>query len=222
MRASLLVLSLAAAGAVLAQPAVPADATTPGPSPGLDTTTFDPAADDAANYGAIGATIGHEISHGFDDKGRRFDGDGNLRDWWLPEDDARYKARAAGLVAQYSAFVAMPGLNVNGELTLGENIGDLSGLTVAHRAYRRSLGGKEPPVIDGRTGDQRFFLSYAQAWRGKWREGLLREVVQTDPHAPNEFRANGVVSNMDEFYTAFGVKEGDGLWRPAGDRVSIW
>jgi predicted metalloendopeptidase len=183
---------------------------------------FDLGADDAANYGAVGATIGHEISHGFDDKGRQYDGDGNLRDWWTPEDDARFKARAAGLVAQYSGFVALPGLNLNGQLTLGENIGDLSGLTVAYRAYQRSLGGRGAPLIDGYGGDERFFLSYAQAWRGKWREGLLREIVLTDPHSPNEFRANGVVSNMGEFYATFGVKEGDKLWRPAADRVSIW
>jgi putative endopeptidase len=118
--------------------------------------------------------------------------------------------------------VALPGLNVNGELTLGENIGDLSGLTVAYSAYRRALGEREAPVIDGFSGDQRFFLGYAQSNRGKWRDGLMREVVLTDLHAPNEFRTNGVVANMDEFYAAFGVKEGDGLWRAAAERVRIW
>jgi predicted metalloendopeptidase len=183
---------------------------------------FNMQADDAANYGAIGSVIGHEISHGFDDKGRQYDGDGNLRDWWTPEDNEKFKAKAAGLVEQYSAFEALPGLNVNGELTLGENIGDLSGAAVAYGAYMHSLGGAEAPVIDGYTGPQRFFLGYAQAWRTKWREGLMREVVLTDPHAPSEFRANGVVANMDEFYAAFGVKEGDGLWRPAAERVKIW
>ncbi len=183
---------------------------------------FNLAADDAVNYGAIGSVIGHEISHGFDDKGRQYDGDGNLRDWWTAEDNERFKERAAGLVRQYSSFVALPGLNVNGELTLGENIGDLSGLAVAYSAYRRSLGDEPAPVIDGYSGDQRFFLGYAQAWRSKWREGLMREVVVTDPHSPPEFRTNGVVSNMEEFYEAFSVREGDGLWRPAGERVRIW
>jgi putative endopeptidase len=183
---------------------------------------FNLQADDAANYGAIGSVIGHEISHGFDDKGRQYDGDGNLRDWWTAEDDAKFKAKAAGLIQQYSSFEALPGLNVNGELTLGENIGDLSGAAVAYRAYVHSLGGGEAPVIDGYTGAQRFFLGYGQAWRTKWRDGLMREVVVSDPHAPSEFRANGVVANMDEFYAAFGVKEGDKLWRPAAERVKIW
>jgi len=183
---------------------------------------FNMSADDAANYGAIGAVIGHEISHGFDDRGRQYDGDGNLRDWWTAEDNDKFKAKAAGLVKQYSSFQALPGLNVNGELTLGENIGDLSGAAIAYGAYIHTLNGAEPPVIDGYTGPQRFFLGYGQAWRTKWREGLMREVVLTDPHAPSEFRANGVVSNMDEFYAAFGVKEGDKLWRPAAERVKIW
>jgi predicted metalloendopeptidase len=183
---------------------------------------FNMQADDAANYGAIGSVIGHEISHGFDDRGRQYDGDGNLRDWWTTEDNDKFTQKAAGLIAQYGAFEALPGLNVNGELTLGENIGDLSGATVAYRAYIHSLNGAEAPVIDGYTGPQRFFLGFAQAGRTKWREGLMREIVLTDPHAPNEFRANGVVSNMDEFYAAFGVREGDKLWRPAGERVKIW
>jgi predicted metalloendopeptidase len=132
---------------------------------------FNMKADDAANYGAIGAVIGHEISHGFDDRGRQFDGDGNLRDWWTPEDNDKFKAKAAGLVKQYSSFQALPGLNVNGELTLGENIGDLSGAAIAYGAYVHSLNGAEAPVIDGYTGPQRFFLGYGQAWRTKWREG---------------------------------------------------
>ncbi|MEX2151672.1 MAG: M13 family metallopeptidase [Steroidobacteraceae bacterium] len=183
---------------------------------------FDMQADDAANYGAIGSVIGHEISHGFDDRGRQYDGDGNLRDWWTAEDNEKFTQKAAGLVEQYGSFEALPGLNVNGELTLGENIGDLSGAAVAYRAYIHSLGGAEAPVIDGYTGPQRFFLGYAQAWRSKWREGLMREIVLTDPHAPNEFRANGVVANMDEFYAAFGVREGDRLWRKDAERVKIW
>ncbi len=183
---------------------------------------FNLKADDAANYGAIGSVIGHEISHGFDDRGRQYDGDGNLRDWWTAEDNEKFTAKANGLVKQYGSFEALPGLNVNGELTLGENIGDLSGAAVAYAAYVHSLSGAEAPVIDGNTGAQRFFLGYAQAWRTKWREGLMREVVLTDPHAPSEFRANGVVSNMEEFYQAFGLKEGDRLWRPQAERVKIW
>ena len=183
---------------------------------------FNMQADDAANYGAIGSVIGHEISHGFDDRGRQYDGDGNLRDWWTAEDNEKFKAKAAGLIQQYGAFEALPGLNVNGELTLGENIGDLSGAAVAYRAYIHSLNGAEAPVIDGSTGPQRFFLGYAQAWRTKWREGLMREVVLTDPHSPSEFRANGVVSNMEEFYAAFGLREGDRLWRRPEERVKIW
>jgi putative endopeptidase len=192
------------------------------PAAYLQPPIFDMNVDAAANYGGIGSTIGHEISHAFDDKGRQYDGDGNLRDWWTAEDAARFKARAAGLISQYSGYAVLPGLNVNGELTLGENIGDLSGLTVAYRAYQRSLHGEEAPVIDGLTGDQRFFLSHAQINRTKWREGLLREVVLSDPHAPDEFRTNGVVSNMNEFYAAFGLKQGDKLWLPAEQRVSIW
>ena len=183
---------------------------------------FNMQADDAANYGAIGSVIGHEISHGFDDRGRQYDGDGNLRDWWSPEDNEKFKAKASGLVKQYSSFEALPGLNVNGELTLGENIGDLSGAAVAYGAYIHSLNSAQAPVIDGYTGPQRFFLGYAQAWRTKWREGLMREVVLTDPHAPSEFRANGVVANMDEFYAAFELKQGDKLWRPESERVKIW
>ena len=183
---------------------------------------FNMQADDAANYGAIGAVIGHEISHGFDDRGRQYDGDGNLREWWTAEDNDKFKSKAAGLVAQYGAFEALPGLNVNGELTLGENIGDLSGAAVAYRAYIHSLNGAEAPVIDGYTGPQRFFLGYAQACRTKWREGLMREIVLNDPHAPSEFRANGVVSNMEEFYAAFDLREGDRLWRKPEERVKIW
>jgi len=183
---------------------------------------FSMQADDAVNYGSIGAIIGHEISHGFDDQGRQYDGDGNLRDWWTSEDAEKFKAKSAGLVKQYSAYEALPGLHVNGELTLGENIGDLSGAAIAYGAYVQSLHGAESPVIDGFTGPQRFFLGFGQSWRSKWREGLIREVVLTDPHAPSEFRANGVVSNMGEYYAAFGVKEGDRLWRPAAERVKIW
>ena len=183
---------------------------------------FNAQADDAANYGGIGAVIGHEISHGFDDQGRRYDGDGNLRDWWTAEDEKRFKERTAALVAQYGAFNPIDDQHVNGELTLGENIGDLSGLAVAYKAYRLSLGGKPAAVIDGLTGEQRFFLGWAQVWRRKYRDEELRVRLVTDPHSPSEYRANGVVTNMTEFHQAFGLKPGDKLYRPAEQRVEIW
>ncbi|OJH37857.1 M13 family metallopeptidase [Cystobacter ferrugineus] len=183
---------------------------------------FDPKADDATNYGAIGGVIGHEISHGFDDQGSRSDGDGNLRDWWTAEDKAAFQQRTGQLSDQYSSFSPIQGMNVNGKLTLGENIGDLSGLTVAYKAYKLSLGGKEAPVIESFTGDQRFFLGWAQVWRTANREDALRQQLLTDPHSPGEYRVNGVVRNMPEFYSAFGVKEGDGAFLPADKRVKIW
>jgi putative endopeptidase len=179
-------------------------------------------ADDAVNYGAIGAVIGHEISHGFDDQGRKSDGDGNLRDWWSAEDAAAFEQRANALVAQYGAFAPLEGATVNGRLTLGENIGDLSGLAVAYRAYKLSLNGREAPVIDGFTGDQRFFLGWAQVWRSKARDEALRQQLLTDPHSPGMYRTNGVLVNMREFYEAFGVKEGDKMYRPEAQRVKIW
>lgn len=179
-------------------------------------------ADDAVNYGAIGAVIGHEISHGFDDQGRKSDGEGNLRDWWSAEDAAAFEQRANALVAQYGEYAPLEGAPVNGRLTLGENIGDLSGLAVAYRAYKLSLGGKEAPVIDGFTGDQRFFLGWAQVWRSKAREEALRQQLLTDPHSPGMYRTNGVLVNMPEFYEAFGVKEGDRMYKPARERVKIW
>jgi putative endopeptidase len=183
---------------------------------------FNPDADDATNYGAIGAVIGHEISHGFDDQGSRSDGEGNLRDWWSAQDKAAFQQRTGMLVAQYSAFKPLPGMSVNGQLTLGENIGDLSGLTVAFKAYQRSLQGQKAPVIEGFSGDQRFFLGYAQVWRTLIREDALRQRLLTDPHSPGEYRVHGVVRNMPEFYSAFGVKEGDGEFLPAAQRVKIW
>ncbi|HEY3895255.1 MAG TPA: M13 family metallopeptidase [Pseudonocardiaceae bacterium] len=183
---------------------------------------FDPRDDDAVNYGGIGAVIGHEISHAFDDQGRKFDGDGNLRDWWTPQDVQRFTDRTKALASQYSAYEPLPGEHINGELTLGENIADLSGLTVARRAYQLSLGGRPAPVLDGFTGMQRFFLGWAQVWRGKTRDQDLRVQLLSDPHSPNQFRANGVVSNMPEYYAAFGVKSGDKLYRPADQRVRIW
>lgn len=183
---------------------------------------FNVDADDATNYGAIGAVIGHEFSHGFDDQGRKSDGDGNLRDWWTEQDAAEFERRADGLVAQYAAFNPIDDMHVNGEFTLGENIGDLAGLTMAYRAYRLSLGGEEAPVIDGFTGDQRFFLGWAQVWRRKYRDDELRRRLVTDPHSPSQYRTNGIVSNMPAFYRAFDLKEGDGMYRAPEDRVQIW
>ncbi len=183
---------------------------------------FDPDADDAVNFGAIGAIIGHEMSHGFDDQGRKSDGDGNLRDWWTNEDALRFKARAAKLVDQYAAFEPLPGEHINGELTLGENIADVSGLAMAFRAWQLSLRGQPAPVIDGLTGEQRFFIGWARAWREKQRDAALQRQLLTDPHSPAPFRANGAARNQDVFHDAFGVKPGDGMYLPPEERVSIW
>jgi len=183
---------------------------------------FDMNADDAVNYGGIGAVIGHEISHGFDDEGRKFDGKGVLRDWWTPADNELFEARAKALVKQYEAFSPLPGMNINGQLTLGENIGDLSGLTVAYKAYQLALDGKPAPVLDGYTGDQRFFIGWGQVWARNYREDELRKRLKTDPHSPSEYRANGIVRNMPAFVAAFDVKEGDQLYLPPDQRVRIW
>ena len=183
---------------------------------------FDASADDAVNFGAIGAVIGHEISHGFDDKGSQYDGQGNLRDWWSAEDRARFAAKTRVLVAQYAAFVPVPGYTLNGELTLGENIADNSGLEIAYKAWRASLGGKAAPVIDGLSGDQRFFYGYAQLRRGKARDEVLLRQIKSDPHSPNEFRVTGSVRNHPAFYSTFDVKPGDKMYLMPQDRVSIW
>jgi predicted metalloendopeptidase len=183
---------------------------------------FDMRADDAVNYGAIGAVIGHEIGHGFDDKGSQSDGDGNLRDWWTDGDRAAFKTRTDKLVKQFNGFSPLPGYNVNGELTLGENIGDNAGLSIAYKAYKLSLHGQPAPVIDGLTGDQRFFMGFGQVWRSKMREAQQINQVKTDPHSPGQFRANGTVMNMPEFYEAFGVKPGDKMYLAPQDRVLIW
>lgn len=183
---------------------------------------FDARADDAVNYGAIGSVIGHEISHAFDDQGSKYDPDGNLRDWWTPADAKAFAAKTQALTAQYSGYSPLPGAHVNGQLTLGENIADLSGLTVAQRAYQASLQRKPAPVIDTFTGDQRFFLGFAQIWREKVRDESLRTSLLTDPHSPGEFRCDGVVVNVDAFYTTFGVKPGDKLFTPPEQRVHIW
>jgi putative endopeptidase len=183
---------------------------------------FDKTADPAVNYGGIGSVIGHEISHGFDDSGRQYDGDGNLHDWWTAEDGAQFKQRAGELVKQYAGYSVLDGRHLNGELTLGENIGDLSGMAVALKAYKLSLGGKAAPEIDGFTGDQRFFLGWAQVWRRKYRDEELLKRLVTDPHSPSEFRANGPATNIDAFYEAFAVKPGDLMYRAPGERVKIW
>ncbi|MBR7792231.1 M13 family peptidase [Undibacterium sp. FT147W] len=183
---------------------------------------FNPKADDAVNYGGIGTVIGHEISHGFDDQGAQYDGAGNLRDWWTKEDHVKFAAKTAALVKQYNAFSPVPGYNVNGELTLGENIADNSGLAISYKAYQLSLGGKPAPVINGLTGNQRFFTGFGQVWRGKLREQEAIIRIKTDPHSPGEFRANGSLRNMTPFYQSFGVKEGDKMYLPPAERVTIW
>lgn len=183
---------------------------------------FNAKADDAVNYGGIGAVIGHEMGHGFDDQGSKYNGDGVLKNWWTKKDRAAFKKRTELLVSQYSAFEALPGEFVNGELTQGENIGDLGGLTVAYRAYELSLIGRKSSVIKGFTGPQRFFLGWGQVWRGKIRDKALSVRLATDPHSPSEYRVNGVVRNMPEFYKAFSVKDGDVLHLSNDKRVGIW
>ena len=182
---------------------------------------FDANADAAVNYGGIGFIIGHEISHAFDDRGRRFDGRGALKDWWTSADAARYKQRTEALVAQYGDYEALPGLKINGQLTLGENIADNNGIVVAYDAYHAALAGKPAPLIDGTTGDQRFFLGYAQSWRAIYRERATRELVATDPHTLTALRVRAV-RNADPWYAAFDVKPGDALYLAPGDRVHIW
>ena len=183
---------------------------------------FDPKADDAVNYGSIGAVIGHEISHGFDDQGAQYDGDGNLRDWWSKEDHEKFAAKTKALVAEYSAFEPVAGYHINGELTLGENIADNSGLTVAYKAYVLSLAGKPAPVIDELTGAQRFYLGFAQVWRAKQRDNAVVQQIKTNPHSMPMYRAQGTVVNQEGFYQAFDVKPGDKMYRTPEQRVSIW
>jgi len=183
---------------------------------------FNVEADDAVNYGGIGAVIGHEFSHGFDDQGRKSDGDGNLRDWWTEEDATAFSERASALVAQYNQFEVLPGKFLNGEFTLGENIGDLSGLAVAYKAYHMSLDGEPAPVIDGLTGDQRFFMGWAQVWRRLYRDENLEMRITSDPHSHSEARTNGIVRNFDAWYDAFDVQPDDALYLPPEERVKIW
>jgi putative endopeptidase len=183
---------------------------------------FDPNADPAVNYGAIGGVIGHEMGHGFDDQGAKSDAQGVLRDWWNAQDVARFGALTSSLSSQYAAFEALPGLNLNGQNTLGENIGDNGGLQVAYYAYHLSLNGQDAPVLDGTTGDQRFFMSWAQAWRTKMRDQFLRTLVTSDEHSPPYFRTNGTVRNMDAWYAAFDVQPRAALYLPDDQRVEIW
>lgn len=179
-------------------------------------------ADDAVNYGGIGAVIGHEISHGFDDQGSKYDGDGNLENWWTDADKKAFEALADRLVAQFAGYEAMPGKTLNGRLTLGENIADLSGMAISLKAYQLSLDGKDSPVIDETTGTQRFFFGWAQVWRRLYRDAELSKRLLTDPHSPSEFRANGPITNLDAFYEAFDVKPGDKLYKKPEDRIQIW
>jgi endothelin-converting enzyme/putative endopeptidase len=183
---------------------------------------FNVKADDAVNYGGIGAVIGHEIGHGFDDSGRKFDGGGNLRDWWTEEDATQFEERKNKLAAQYNGYEVIDGLTINGEFTSGENIGDLGGLSIAYLAYKMSLNGEEAPVIDGMTGDQRFFYGWAQVWRSKARPEESKRLLTIDPHSPPKFRANGAAVNVPAFYEAFNVTEGDGMYLPPEERVKIW
>lgn len=179
-------------------------------------------ADDAINYGGIGAVIGHEISHGFDDSGSKYDGRGNLRNWWTENDEKEFVKRSDQLIRQYDAYEPLPGINLNGKFTLGENIGDLGGLSVAYTAYKLSLEGKQSPVIDGFTGEQRFFIGWGQVWRRKYREAEMRKRIKTDPHSPSQYRCNGIVSNLDGFYEAFDVKPQTPMYIAPEKRVRIW
>lgn len=192
------------------------------PAAFLQAPLFDADADDAVNYGALGSMVGHEISHGFDDQGARYDGDGNLRDWWTQADHLHFVAKTKVLVKQYSQFSPLPGYQVDGELTLGENIADNSGAAIAFKAYQRSLGSQPAPMIDGLTGEQRFYMSFAQMWRTKTREAAQIERIKTDSHAPNQFRANGTARNQPGFYDAFRVEPGDKMYLPPEDRVIMW
>ena len=188
----------------------------------LQAPMFDASADPAYNYGAIGGVIGHELTHGFDDQGRSIDASGALRDWWTPADAAEFKRRAEILGAQYAKFEPVPGVHIKPDLTMGENIADLGGLTMGLEAYHASLHGKAAPVIDGFTGDQRVFLGWAQAWAGKMTPEAIRNLTTSDPHSYRKYRVDGVVPNIDAWYAAFGVKPGDALYIPPDKRVRIW
>jgi endothelin-converting enzyme/putative endopeptidase len=193
------------------------------PAAQLQPPFFDANADPAVNYGETGATIGHEMGHGFDDEGRQFDAKGRLRDWWTKQAAALYKTHADMLVKQFDSYEPLPGVHIKGQLTLGENLADLGGLEAAYRAYRRYVARHgEPPVIDGYTGDQRFFIAYAASWQGKSREDSLRQQLLGDPHSPEKYRVNGIVRNFDPWYKAFDVQSGDKLYLPPDQRVHVW
>jgi predicted metalloendopeptidase len=192
------------------------------PAGQLQPPAFNPGADDAFNYGSAGATIGHEISHGFDDQGSQYDSDGNLRDWWTAEDHTKFKAKTELLIKEYDAFEPVRGFQVNGALTLGENIADIAGIEIAYKAYLASLNGRTPPVIDGMTADQRFYIGFAQSWLGKRRDESTIAQVKSDAHSPVKYRTNGVVVHMPSFYTAFSVKPGDRMYLPPESRVALW
>ena len=183
---------------------------------------FDPALDDAVNYGAICAVIGHEITHGFDDNGRLYDATGNLADWWTQADADAFKARTQKLIDQYNGYEVLPGLHVKGDQTLGENIADLGGVSMAYEALQRSLAGKERKLIDGLTPEQRLFISWAQVWRTKARDDAMKRLVSADVHAPGQIRAFGPLVNLPEFFAAFGIKEGDPMWVKPELRAKIW
>jgi putative endopeptidase len=192
------------------------------PAGGLQPPFFDPNADDAVNYGGIGATIGHEMSHGFDDQGSKYDASGRLHEWWTAEDRKRFEALTSKIAQQYSQFEPLPGLHLNGRLTLGENIADIAGLVIANRAYHLSLNGKSAPVLDGYSGDQRFFLAYGQSWREIMNDNLTRRLVVSNEHSPDQYRVNGVVRNLDAWYEAFSVKSEAKLYLPPPQRVPVW
>ena len=183
---------------------------------------FDMKADDAVNYGGIGAVIGHEISHGFDDQGSQYDGDGKLRNWWTAEDRKAFEAVTSKLDAQYSAYEPLPGVHVKGKLTMGENIADLSGVQISYKAWKISLGGKPAPVIDGFTGEQRFYYGFAQIWETKMRDEMMLRLVTTNPHSPAQYRGDGAAINSDGFHEAFGTKPGDKMWKAPEDRLRLW
>jgi predicted metalloendopeptidase len=192
------------------------------PAAHLQAPWFDAAADDAANYGGLGALIGHEISHGFDPMGAQFDADGVMRNWWTDADRSAYDALGARLAAQYDGYEALPGLQVNGKQTLAENMADLIGLQIAFKAYQNTLRGQASEIMDGRSGEQRFFLSFARSWRAKFRAERAQQLLSSDVHAPFEFRANGPVINLDGFHEAFGTRPGDKLYKAPAERIRLW
>ncbi len=183
---------------------------------------FDPAADDAINYGGIGMVIGHEMTHGFDDQGAQYDKDGNMRNWWSAQDEVKFKEKGKLVVDQYKMFTVLDSLHVNGELTLGENMADIGGIAIAYDAFKLTQQGKDTTKIDGFTPDQRFFLSYAQIWRSKYKDESIRTRINTDPHSPAIWRVNAPLMNFSPFYAAFGVKQGDKMWKPENERIRIW